>query len=97
MPLQVFLGQVYVIGFSLHVYLFGSNVVVLKRAISVKCIELVAGVSESGGQGTVGGFDFSAVFLGSYRFCGGFRVCTVRNRFGTGLSETDVFILDIFL
>lgn len=66
-------------------------------AISVKCTEMVSGVSESGGQGTVGGFDFSAIFLGSYRFCGGFRVWTIRNRFGTGLSEPDVFILDIFL
>lgn len=66
-------------------------------AVSVKCIEMVAGVSESGGQGPVGGFDFSAIFLGSSRFCGGFRVCTVQNRFGTGLRETDVFILDIFL
>lgn len=37
-------------------------------AISVKCIEMVAGVSRSGGQGTVGGFDFSAIFLGSYAF-----------------------------
>lgn len=34
-------------------------------AKSVKCIEMVAGVSESGGQGIVGGFDFSAMFFGA--------------------------------
>lgn len=65
MPLKVVFGQVQLAFRCTFIYLFGINFVVLDMVISVKRIEMVAGVSGCGGHDTVGGdFIFQLSFWG---------------------------------
>lgn len=65
MPLKVDFGQVQLAFRCTFIYLFGSNFVVLDVVISVKRIEMVAGVSGCGGHDTVGGISFFSCLFGA--------------------------------
>lgn len=64
MPLKVFFGSLQLAFCFTLIYLFGTNFVAVSVNISIKCIEVVAALSECSSQNTVEDLYFKSSFGG---------------------------------